>query len=445
MNQPHPLSPRLHCVERGNYITVREGQGTARRAPTHRFSFAVSRLRVFALTLFVCFCAACNLNFGTSPTLAPDSTPASASHLVVVWANADGDLSAWRDDDPTPRLIASGSAITPYLAPDGQHVAFTRGSQGEPVSLWSVGIDGTGASELVAPGDVPAQGRGRPEIAQVAWLDATTIYFNSRQLSDTRSVADENLYRVEFDGSPQLILPPGAGGDFSISPDGQWIAVASAGVYDTQKGRVSILDPLGASVSEALTFTALAPPQDPPVTPPLDWTDDSAFVRVPIPNLTGLGVTLWRIPVAPDPPDDKASIFGTVGALSDGLPHWGKTSMIYLQTSDRRIALVIANASGEAPTVYTNGRITDPRWLPDGIHFAYQVDVTLWIGARGETPRLLIDVPVERAIFAGAWVVYTTTAGELRAQRIDGSDNVLITASANPAFDALITTDEATP
>ena len=395
-------------------------------------------LCVFALNL-----SACNLSFGASPTVAPDSTPTPPAHLVVVWANADGDLSAWRDDDPTPRVIASGSAITPYLAPDGQHVAFTRGSQGEPVSLWSVGIDGTGASELVTPGDVPAQGRGRPQIAQVAWLDAATIYFNSSQLSDTGSVADENLYRVELDGSPQLILPRGAGGDFSISPDGQWIAVASPGVYDTQQGRVSLLDPLGARVSEALTFTALAPQQDLPVTPPLDWTSDSAFVRVPIPNLSGLGVTLWRIPVAPDPPEDKASIFGMVGALSDGLPRWGKTSMIYLQTSDRRVALVIANASGEAPTVYTNGRITDPRWLPDGVHFAYQIDGALWIGARGETPRLLLDMPIERATFAGDWVIYATTAGELRAMRIDSSDSGLITATAGSAFAAaMIQTDE---
>ncbi len=293
--------------------------------------------------------SACNLSFGASPTLPPASTSAPTSHLVVTWADANGNLFAWRDDAPTPQQIATGSAITPYLAPDGQHVAFTRGAEGNSDSLWSVGIDGTNARELVTAGDVPAQGRGRPVIAQVAWLDAATIYFNSRQITDSGTVDDENLFRVELEGKPQLILPRGAGGNFAISPDGQNIAVVSAGVYDTQKGRVSLLDPLGARVREALTFTAVNTPDQPPFYPPLDWAADSSFVRVPIPDADGLRVTLWRVATVVEPPDEIATIFGTVGALTDGLPTWGKTSLIYLQPSDRRIALVIANARGETP------------------------------------------------------------------------------------------------
>ncbi len=281
---------------------------------------------------------------------------------------------------------------------------------------------------------------GHAEIAQVAWLDAQTIYFNTNQITDSGAVADDNLYRVTLDGEPELILPPGAGGRFAIAPNGSAIAVARAGIYDTQKGSVALLDPLGARVREAFSFTAVNTPDQPPFYPPLSWSEDSAFVRVPIPDHDGDRVTLWRAA-----PDDKAEIFGYVSASRVGLPVWSDDHMLYLQTIPAGADLFSAEANGENAQRYESGTISAPHWLPDGERFAYFADGYLWIARRGETALRLLMASPGHVVFAGDWVVYPTAAGELRAQSIDGGDSVLITATANPAFDATITGDGTVP
>ncbi|MFN8563971.1 MAG: hypothetical protein U0703_20665 [Anaerolineae bacterium] len=111
----------------------------------------------------------------------PTATEPPAPVLTVVWTQGDGNLLAWREDDPTPRQIASGGVICPYLSPDGEHVAFTRGAQGDAISLWAVGVDGTGERELVAPGVIPSIRDGHPQIDRVAWLDDQTVYFDTYQ------------------------------------------------------------------------------------------------------------------------------------------------------------------------------------------------------------------------------------------------------------------------
>ena len=155
-----------------------------------------------------------------------------------------------------------------------------------------------GEQQLVKPETLKSLRNGHPQIKQVDWLDGQTVYFNTEQRYDSGSVSDDDLYRVELDGSdPQLILPPGAGGNFAISPDGQQIAVVRAGVYDTQKGQVALLDPLGAQVNGKLTFTALSVPSEAPFYLPLSWSEDSSFVRVPVPSRENDRVALWRVPV----------------------------------------------------------------------------------------------------------------------------------------------------
>ena len=331
-------------------------------------------IRLFTLSVLTCLCA-CGLRVGAVSTPTPQPTQAPSALLTVVWVEG-GNLLLWREDEPTPRILASGGAIQPILAPGGQRVAFTRGAQGAAVSLWSIGIDGRGEQELVAPGDIPAARDGHAEINQVAWLGAATIYFNTRQRYDSGVVNDDNLYRVENDGDPQLILPPGAGGDFAISPDGQWIAVVTTGIYDYQKGSVSFLDPLGARVFQQMTFTAVNAPDEPPFYPPLSWSSDSTNVRVPIPDHDTRRVTLWRVftertrlPDNSIPP--TARIFGFVDTLPDWSPISGR--MIYLRASTQAGVsdLIIADENAENPQTYASGAITDPHWLPSGNSFVY--------------------------------------------------------------------------
>jgi hypothetical protein len=399
----------------------------------HHPLLASLRLCVFALTLLL---FGCDLRFGAPPTatpLPPTSTQVPPPALTVVWVE-NGNLRAWREDDSTLRTLATGAVIQPYLPPNGQHVAFTRGAQGDSGALWVVGIDGAGETELVASGDLRSLRDGHPQIGQVAWLDNRVLYFNTLQMYDWGSVMDDDLYRVELDGSPQLILPPGAGGQVALSPDGQQIAVVRSGEYDMQPGHVSLLDPLGARVRDKLTFTAVSAPSEPPFYPSLAWSADSTFLRVPIPNRDNDRVALWRVPV-----EAEARIFGYITAARDALPVWGGADerMLYGRpTPDPQvIELVSADADGRNPQLVDTGAISNPRWLLAGDSFAYDKDGATWIARRGSALLKLVDAVGVR--FAGADRYVYNARGELRAAHLDGTGAAVIASSAQ-AFDAVL-------
>lgn len=375
----------------------------------------------------------CELRFGAQPTpTAEPSMPAPPPAVVVVWVQ-DGDLYAWREDDPTARVIASGAVIEPHLSPSGRLVAFTRGAQGDARALWVVGIDGTGERELVAPDVIPSIRNGHPQIDQVEWLGEEAVYFGTRQDYENGSVRDDNLYRAALDADPQLILPAGAGGAFAISPDGQQIAVVSAGQYDTVEGQVTLLDPLGVQVSEKLSFTALRAPNEPPFYPPLVWNVEGDFVRVPVSSRGSERVALWRVPV-----EGEAQIFGYITALPDGLPVWGGARMVYIQANENeRLVLILSDASGANGQVYATGVIAKPRWLPDAQHFAYELDGGLWLGRPGAAPRLLLDQAPEQVVFLADGTFVYAAAGALLRGHIDGGvEEVVANVEGGAAFDA---------
>ncbi len=379
----------------------------------------------------LCF-SACELHFGALPTPTLTPTTAPIPVLTVVWAQ-DGDLFSWREDKPTPLKIASVGVIQPILSPDNRHVAFLRGQQGDRSSLWSVGIDGTGEQQLVKPEALKSLRNGHPQIQQVGWLDNQTVYFNTAQHYESSSVNDDDLYRAALDGSdPQLILPPGAGGNFALSPDGQHIAVVRAGVYDTQKGQVALLDPLALQVNAKLTFTALSVPSEAPFYLPLTWSDDSSFVRVAVPTRENDRVALWRVPVA-----GEAAIFGYISATLDGLPRWSENRMIALRDGAQGgQELVIADANGENDQVYAVGSLRDARWMPAGSTFVYRQDGALWYRKQGEAPRQLLDASVERVMFVGADQYLYIQSGELRLAHLgDRQPTVIAVVSAATAFD----------
>ena len=75
-----------------------------------------------ALLLLLTACNLIQSNTASTPLPTADKTAV----LTVAWVEA-GNLVVWRQGDSLPRRIASGGVVRPYLAPDGQHVAFTRG------------------------------------------------------------------------------------------------------------------------------------------------------------------------------------------------------------------------------------------------------------------------------------------------------------------------------
>lgn len=403
------------------------------------------RWLLLALLLLV----GCEMRFGTPPTATPAPTdPPPAPVAVVVWAQG-GDLLLWRADAPVPRVLASGAVIAPFLSADAARVTFTRGAQGDARALWSVNADGTGEAELVAPDVLPSLRGGHPQVNQVGWLGLEAVYFNTLQDTASGTAQSDNLYRAEPGAPPRLVLPPGAGGNFAISPDGQTIAVTAPGAYDIQKGRVSLLDPLGVTVRDALSFTAVNAPNEPPFYLPLAWNAESTFLRVPVPSRESDRVALWRVPV-----DGEAQIFGYISALRDGLPVWSRRpfpaedQMLYLNDTDAgAVELILARANGENPQVYDSGPysaggISAFRWLPDGERFAYERGGALWLGRTGQPPALVLSPTPERIVFLADGTFVYLASDELRlGEYADGimQSSLIAALPSGTLFDAGVT------
>jgi len=131
--------------------------------------------------LSVVFLAACNFRFTPTATPQPTPTPPPPLRLTIAYLER-GNLYLWREGDSAPQLITTNALSPIALAPDGQHVAFTRGQDGLQQTLWVVSADGAFQQELVEIGDIPAQRSATPIINTVDWLNERAVYFNTAQV-----------------------------------------------------------------------------------------------------------------------------------------------------------------------------------------------------------------------------------------------------------------------
>lgn len=411
---------------------------------------------IHRITIFVSILlAACNFHFVPTATPPPTATPSPPARLTITYLES-GNLYFWHEGDAAPRLITTSASPPIALAPDGQHVAFTRGQEGFPQTLWVVSADGAVQQEMVELGDIPPQRSARAIIHTVDWLDERALYFNSAQVYEWGRVNDNNLYRVDIgtetqaaSDAPLLILPPNAGGEFAFSPDRQHIAVVHPGQYDTENGRVLILDPLGVEVLTALEYPAVSTASEIPFYPPLNWTVDSGAVRVPIPDRDLIydetiapPVQLWHLSV-----EGESRIMGYVHASFDGLPRWSDRAGVMLYGRRSNVAqgmynLYVADADGANAQQYADGslEVLSARWIPDQDRFAFARGTALMLGERGLQPQPLID-SIQQWTLAGDYVIYTLmTSGitDLRFARLgDSRQSTLIATVVEPmVFDA---------
>lgn len=399
-------------------------EGRGRRPPVYR--------RPVILMMCLLFCAACNLT-GDAPTHSPGSTPAASSDeaLTVAWVYA-GDLYVWRSghtasggqtsDHQSPRRVASGGVIQPFIAPDGQHIAFTRGPQATPESLWVVDFGGAAEQVVVSRQDLrPFQG-GQPLIGQVGWLDESILYFNTLQRYDLNTEPQNDLYRANIrTREVALLLPRTEGGSFSFSPDRATIVVTYPGTYGRQDGRIRAIDPLAQQEPRNLLFfVGVATGSHEPFYADIFWEDNDT-VRVAIPDADliynegtpeSAPVTLWRLEIA----GREREILGTVPASYFGLPAWSQdgSALVYLSrvTTANRFALFTAEADGSDPAVYVEaeaGQILAPRWLAGQTRFLYAQAGALWLGIPGQPARRWLELSpaaMSQPVIAGDMLVY---------------------------------------
>lgn len=409
------------------------------------------------LGMSIALLVGCNFRLGMPhPSPEPSATAdPPAPQLVVAFVDG-GHLYAWRLGDGAPRRVAERVTSPPHLSPDGRQIAFTRGQDGRAQTLWLVELERDAQRQLTAIGELPARPGASPAIAQIGWLDAETLYFNTEQVYPWGTLPDHNLYRVDV-GSPtraarplpSLILPPGAGGAFTPSPDGRWLIAVNPGVYDTAQGVVHLLDPRGEIVRSAHRFTAVTTAAEAPFYPPVEWLPDSSGARLTIPDRRALTEPaaappsrIWLIPVS-----GEARIVGIGPVGPHGLPVWSQRSgaMLYSLPSVEGHDLMRADADGSNSVVAAAGLGAVYAWLPDSDRFVF--------GAGADAPLLLDredrgapQIIAERAAhfhIAGRWIVYAEgerAPAELRyVNTATGEQGLIARLTSDPAaFDATI-------
>ncbi len=348
----------------------------------------------------------CNLGVGDNANSSPFGTTSSQEKpaLVVAWVT-NGDLYAWQTGDTFARRVASGGVIRPYVSKGGRYIAFTRGSNGVPYSLWTVERDGTAEAQLVGQAQERTFIDGRNFIGDVVWYDDEVLYFNTLEVAVPSFIPRDDLYRANARiREVALLLRPDEGGRFSISPNGEHIVVVSSGSYGRQDGRIGVIDPLGqARVVNLLYYVGVATGADVPFYPDVFWTSDSAAVILALPDKDlvyndtqdSLPATdLWQLPI--QTPSGRTRI-GSVRASFFGLPVYSddasQLAFLVRDVASNRFTLSLAEANGDNTQAYESGElgnISTAHWLPKSNRFWFVTGVgAFYLGQANQPPTRL--------------------------------------------------------
>jgi hypothetical protein len=416
----------------------------------------------YSLIILLFVLAACNLNQENTPeaALSPQTT---RQRLVVAWAES-GNLLVWQTGESLPRRIASGGVVHPYIAPDGQHILFTRGPNGAPETLWVVDSAGTAEQQLV--GERPrGYTAGENQLGDVVWLDETIFYINTLVQRAPFFEPVNDLYRGNIRTREiALIRSAGEGGRIYSSPDGQSLITVYHGTYSEQDGLIQVLDPLGQSSDNLLFFVGVSTGSEYAFYPGIHWLPDSSAVLVAIPDADLIyGDTaensevpftrLWRLPLAN--PSDR-ELIGSLRVSFFGLPRWSSdgSAMTFLRrTGTNEFSAYLADGRGENESLLYSGiagQIEQPSWIENSNRYYFaqansDKSLTYYLGGIGLEAVRLSEEPMFTLNFVSpenyVYVAQGEGRLELRYSQIGGESQFIGSLSSLPVFDALLLGD----
>jgi hypothetical protein len=345
-------------------------------------------------------------------------TEAPAEVLRVVYQKADGPY-VWTEEAGEKKIADGANTMDAAISRDGSAVAYRS-----DFGLYAARIEGGDPVLLLDRSDPPDDG-GFVGVYQFDFgPDNRFVYFMTTSDQGARSA----LYRVNIDGSPpERIFAAGEGGNFTFSPDGEWLTVFHA-------GEIVLAKPDGRDARTAFTYPGNAPFGSDG--PQIEWAEDSSgFFVVAYEGRSNKPqpFTVWFIPVAGDP--ERRWTFQ--GYLSFFLSPDGNRA-VYFDRRGGTTDVHIADSSGKDVLYASLGEEADfMDWAPDSRRFIlnyyqYREDSPEMINvpyvcAAGEAPLRLTDTPTA---FPAYWVdslrvLYAMESGELRLQEV-GKPSLLI-------------------
>src|SRR6266508_391556 len=227
----------------------------------------------------------------TPPTISITTTPLLATSALDPLRMAyvvRGNLYL-QDGDKSPlQLTHSGQDAIPLLSDDGEKVIFYRGKLNDNNNVYSVDHDGSQEKALITNDWLSALGSGT-KVGPLVFVPGThQLLFNTYLCPEDLSLGCTNgLFLGDVDtGEIRQILAPSLdghlpfGGDlqwrgnFSVSPDGKLLSVASA-------GHIDILDIAGNVIYPSiLTYIRSTPIE---LFPRIYWLPDSTGLIIALP------------------------------------------------------------------------------------------------------------------------------------------------------------------
>lgn len=347
--------------------------------------------------------------------------------LLAAWTDANG-LWNWREGDAKPRQliadVAADSSVRLLIgfSPDLEHIGYYETSPQNVLA--AIRISDGSIERFALPG-------GR-SVLSATWLAATTILFNTRTYTDQGApqiTENNDLWRADLaTGGLKQLCADGQGGDFTLSPKGDQIALVTPGRYaDQLPGTISVVDHDCQNRKMLLQFPVISTASESFYYPPVRWEADGTalHVAIPDPKLVYTGeekrlTSLWRLPLA-----DKAVVVGTLSADYFGQPKWSDDGrwITFMQRvgslADNKIALMIADEQGQHITQVAGdkvGLLSAGDWLPASSRLIFRRNDLgqVWLFTVGETAaRLLSDTSIWSPVWTvdGQTAIYATGPG----------------------------------
>jgi dipeptidyl aminopeptidase/acylaminoacyl peptidase len=285
----------------------------------------------------------------------------------------DGNIWLWTEGQQDIPLTNTGDVSDVRISDDGTMVAFTRGRE-----LWMVRSDGTDQRLLLSEVD---QARMEPRapfdlpvlLYRFDWVPGThTIALNTHLRIEIGLILNDDLRLVDAETLEQsILLAPGQGGEFHCSPDGQRIAVVTAGTIgaiDLQSREWQLLFTYTPPVT-ASEFQYYASPV---------WAADSTSLRVAIPpaDLSAQPTqptTVWRLNIDGTSPQLLANILSAPSGpyvFSPDLRFVAYLSDPSGTSPGGEQVLLVTDLEGDNATLSTEARNVYG-WSPDSLRLAF--------------------------------------------------------------------------
>jgi hypothetical protein len=295
---------------------------------------------------------------------------------------------------PQPQLVDVefvdfGTIVTGQLSSDETLIAYTRLLHDVPVELWVANADGTNPRVLLYIEDLVNMREDGPHLVpgihRYQWIpDTHQLLVNTGQFP----ISEEGIFEFVADdlwlinaetAEPNVLLAQEQGGEFILSPEGQFVIVQ-------RRDQLLLIDSDGENLRTNVLPGYTAPGfGHAPYFPPIVWQDAESFLALTTTDpyaQADAEVTIWRVSRNGEAEALKmiTAAFISVAFSPDGVfvAYWNKPTE---QTNTRR--LYITQTYGDEEFLFLESLLIEfAGWQPDARHFGYfdGIEASMTIG-----------------------------------------------------------------